>query len=479
MRRHSKKNCLPWSFPTMTCTLIPPKSFKQNFDSDDEQEVKAFNEMLADPRWINARTFRNQSQILIEYMHNENVNVSFSKLGLLFGNRHCVQKQYYKIAKAELIRSPGRPKLLAPSQHAELERVIKSWHLRSIFPTYDEICDFIFERFSISIDIESCRKYIDNNFSFEKALGIPLDQNRLNCSELSIDEYYDQLEIDIAKVNPSFIYNLDEVGFQDHADAKIVTVVVPENCPSQKVNLPTDRNDRRCSALVCISMDGENVTPTLILPRSTIDSEVYSILPKNCFKAFHQKNGFITTAIFLKWWYNVFIPHLQLKRQKYNYYGPALVILDGLLQHHLVLDDVNEVRNNIIIRFIPPHSSDQVQMLDLGVFGYQKRISKFKVKPPSECSAQSKKIIKMVTGIYRSTDPLTTASSFRQAGIIYEYSKNGIQTAKVFRGCARGVRHYSPERLSIVENLTQSQQNAQNTRLEWKKIHDNSFRINI
>ena len=93
----------------------------------------------------------------------------------MFGNRHCVQKQYYKIAKADLLKYPGQPKLLTPSQHSELERVIKSWYLRSIFPTYNQICDFIFERYSISVDIESCRKYIDNNFSFEKALGIPLN----------------------------------------------------------------------------------------------------------------------------------------------------------------------------------------------------------------------------------------------------------------------------------------------------------------
>lgn len=65
----------------MTCNLVPPKSFIRKFESDDAQEVDDFNEMLADPRWINACSFRNQCQILIEYMHNENVDVSFSKLG--------------------------------------------------------------------------------------------------------------------------------------------------------------------------------------------------------------------------------------------------------------------------------------------------------------------------------------------------------------------------------------------------------------
>lgn len=314
---------------------------------------------------------------------------------------------------------------------------------------------------------------------FDTAIGVPLDRNRLNGSEDDIDIYYDLLEADVTRVNPSFIYNLDEVGFQDFVDSKSVTEIVPENFPSEKVNISCDRNEKRCSAHVSISLDGKNVPPTLILPRLTIDSEVYSVLPKNCFKAFSQINGFLTTAIFLKWWQNVFLPHLQLKRIKYNYNGPALIILDGLKAHHLVLDKVNEQTNNIIIRFMPPHTSDQVQMLDLGVFGYQKRISKYKVKPTNEFSNQSKQIIKIVSGIYRSTDPFITASSFRQAGVMLEYLKNGTQQVRVYRGCARGVRHYSPERLSMEQSLMPAQKDAQNTRLSWKNIHEKSFRIYI
>ena len=97
------------------------KTFIQVFESNDAHEIEFFNKMLADPRWINASYFRYQCQIVIEYMHNENDNVSFSKLGLLFGNCHCVQKQYYKIEKADLIKLYGRWKILTPSQNSELE----------------------------------------------------------------------------------------------------------------------------------------------------------------------------------------------------------------------------------------------------------------------------------------------------------------------------------------------------------------------
>ena len=273
----------------MTCKLTPPKQLIKVFESCVTDEVEAFKQMLDDPNWINAPTFRDQCKVLINYIHNESIGVHFAKLGQLFGNKHCVQKQYYKIIKEDSIKSPGRPKLLTPSQHNELEKVIQYYHDNHQYTKYDEIAEFIFERFSISIDIESCRKYIQNNCHFDTAIGVPLDRNRLNGSEDDIDIYYDLLEADVTRVNPSFIYNLDEVGFQDFVDSKSVTVIVPENFPSEKVNISCDRNEKRCSALVSISLDGENVPPTLILPRLTIDSEVYSVLPKNCFKAFSKK----------------------------------------------------------------------------------------------------------------------------------------------------------------------------------------------
>ena len=117
--------------------------------------------------------------------------------------------------------------------------------------------------------------------------------------------------------------------------------------------------------------------------------------------------------------------------------------------------------------------------MDLGVFGYQKRISRFRVNPPHEFSTQSQNIIKIVTSAYRATDPFSSASAFRQAGIILDYQRDGTQKAKVLRGMARAVRHYSPERLTVERNKTSAQIKAENTRLSWEEIHNESFRINI
>ena len=81
----------------------------------------------------------------------------------IFGNKHCIQKQSYKITKEDLIKYPGRQKLLMPPPHKEIVKVIQYYHDNHQYLTYDEITEFIFERFSVPIDIESCRKYIQNN----------------------------------------------------------------------------------------------------------------------------------------------------------------------------------------------------------------------------------------------------------------------------------------------------------------------------
>lgn len=165
--------------------------------------------------------------------------------------------------------------------------MINCWHSKGFFPSYDGITEFILECFHLAYQIEPVRHFVTNHLSFLNGIGVPFDQNQtlnilqygsilcLQCPENDIDEYYYS--------HPSFIYNFDEVGYQEYVDSREITVVVPQNFSSEKVFMPYDRNTKRCSAIVSIALDGENPTPSLILPRKTIDSEVYSILPKNSF----------------------------------------------------------------------------------------------------------------------------------------------------------------------------------------------------
>jgi hypothetical protein len=58
-----------------------------------------------------------------------------------------------------------------------------------------------------------------------------------------------------------------------------------------------------------------------------------------------------------------------------GYNGPAIVILDGCTRHAIERIQVGLWAKGIYITPLPPHSSDQTQPLDLGVFAVVKRFS--------------------------------------------------------------------------------------------------------
>ena len=68
-----------------------------------------------------------------------------------------------------------------------------------------------------------------------------------------------------------------------------------------------------------------------------------------------------------------FIPEIAQRRCYFNYDGSVLLILDGFGVH--LCEDFDELchENNIFLQLFPAHSSNQLQFLDLGIFGIQKR----------------------------------------------------------------------------------------------------------
>lgn len=88
----------------------------------------------------------------------------------------------------------------------------------------------------------------------------------------------------------------------------------------------------------------------------------------------------------------------------------------------------------------PPSSSDQVQVLDIGVFGVQKTLKKSITKDDS-LNANSNEITSIVDSWLNATLPSKVTSAFRQAGFFkeedskFEYIVNcDISKARAVRG---------------------------------------------
>jgi hypothetical protein len=72
---------------------------------------------------------------------------------------------------------------------------------------------------------------------------------------------------------------------------------------------------------------------------------------------------------------------------------------------------------NICVIVLPPHSSDQTQPLDLGIFHIAKT-GQERIRTFPQLNEQSKQLIKLLSGWQSATTPVNITSAFRQAGIL-------------------------------------------------------------
>ena len=88
----------------------------------------------------------------------------------------------------------------------------------------------------------------------------------------------------------------------------------------------------------------------------------------------------------------------------------------------------------------PPGSSDQIQALDLGIFGIQKRI-KSGIRKNPDIDPQSDDIRKIVNSFIRAVMPENVTSAFHQAGISFDCDEKGFYYTVIDMEQARAVRH--------------------------------------
>ena len=133
-------------------------------------------------------------------------------------------------------------------------------------------------------------------------------------------------------------------------------------------------------------------------------------------------------------------------RQRDNYWGPALLIMDNLRGHKNVVGAAPEDQHvflpahNLHILFLVAHSSDQTQPLDLGVFGNQKAICQ-RTTIKGDFHEFTTKILKVVTSLQKASTVVSIVNAFQAAGIVRKFNKNdGTISLVVDRSCCTRVR---------------------------------------
>ena len=130
--------------------LDPLISFKTRFVAKGEQESIAFQELIASEEFIYVKSFRDQVGIACKYLHNDEIRVSFERLGELWGkHKFSIMHQYKKYSQG--VMPTGRPALLTDIESQVLKSEIERYFAEEGNPTYEYLSDFIQEKKSTNI----------------------------------------------------------------------------------------------------------------------------------------------------------------------------------------------------------------------------------------------------------------------------------------------------------------------------------------
>lgn len=69
---------------------------------------------------------------------------------------------------------------------------------------------------------------------------------------------------------------MEEVGEEEYGNDRVITAVVPKSYTKMRISIDFLRQ-KRCTGLVCISMNGKNPNPLIIVLIKAIDFEIFSL----------------------------------------------------------------------------------------------------------------------------------------------------------------------------------------------------------
>ena len=371
-------------------------------------------------------------------------------ISLLFGVKPGTIHKHYLRMNKDRRAVVGRPSILTDEQiNHMIAHVTHQYGLKNS-PNFDDLLDYVFKTFHISIHTPTLRSIIKRVPQLKTAIGIPLEESRIDVPLKIILDHYNILDALLQRelIPPGFFFNVDESGFQEFADARKEVVIVPSDTDEQTY-YRVNRSVKRATLIGCICMDGSSIKPLVVSPNKTVTRKLLmdGYNDENCFIV-SQENGFVSSEVFHYWFEKVFIPELKRKREKYEYDGLAVLTLDGCSSHisDFFLDECTHT--NVYPFYEPAGTSDQVQALDLGIFGNQKKI-RSRYHPNDDFSKQEKSIIDIVNSWIRATTPKAVIRAFNQAGIYVESTEIGtfVRASAEKARAVRGIEHIPCENI--------------------------------
>jgi hypothetical protein len=139
---------------------------------------------------------------------------------------------------------------------------------------YDTILDWLYCEHHLTVLLDTLRHLIHQTDAFKTISGIPIESKRCALTVEVIEDHFNPLAQNFANVPASFIFNIDESGFQEFVDAHEIQIVVPASFLHDSVTVPVNRSEKRSTMLAAIRADGSYLTPMVIVQPKTYEIEL-------------------------------------------------------------------------------------------------------------------------------------------------------------------------------------------------------------
>lgn len=163
-----------------------------------------------------------------------------------------------------------------------------------------------------------------------------------------------------------FVYNADETGLYWKAlPSKSLVSRKEAAAPGYKMSKD------RVTVMVCANASGTHRVPLLMIGKSR---------NPRCFKNVKipliytsQKNAWMDSDLFIKWYENTFIPEVKNFQQHSGKEGKVLLLLDNAPSHPSP-ETLNKVSDMFAVKFLPPNVTSLVQPMDQSVIETLKKL---------------------------------------------------------------------------------------------------------
>jgi hypothetical protein len=132
---------------------------------------------------------------------------------------------------------------------------------------------------------------------------------------------------------------------------------------------------------------------------------------------YSETKAYIDRDSFGDWFRDTFIPVLAARREQYRFFGRAILILDNCSAHRGPEFERLCQEHWVIVMWLPPHSLNQPQMLDLYLFGATKKLIA-RINKLERVNVQTDHIVRALGGFMAAAVPHNILASFGNAGVL-------------------------------------------------------------